>query len=126
VDVRATGGSLFGVEEAVDRREGQIGELEVAVLHMLADPRGQAAGEAHGDAVLGAADGREGHGDASVERVGELGEGPLIDAADRPTGRLSLQACGGVDHLVVQAFGQKKSEFLGGRGHWGASATGKG
>lgn len=116
---------MFGAEETVDRREREIGELEVAVLHVAADPRGQAAGDPHRDAVLGAADGWKGDRDAGVERVGELGEGPLVDAAHRPAGGLAVQALGGLDHPVVQAFGQKESELLGRAGH-GALVTRKG
>lgn len=108
---------MLGVEETIDRRKGKIGELQIAVLHVLADPRGQAAGQAHGDAVLGAADGGEGHGDAGVECVGELGKGPFIDAADGPARRLAMQARGGLDHLVMQAFREEEAKLLGGTGH---------
>lgn len=72
---------MFGGEETVDRREGEISELQLAVLHVLADPQGQAARDPHRYAVLGAADGGEGDRNAGVERVGELGERPLVNTA---------------------------------------------
>jgi hypothetical protein len=108
---------LFGAEETVDRREGEVRELEVAVVHVVADPRGKAPREPHRDAVLGPADGGKRHGRAGVECLDELGEGPLVDAAHRPARRLAVQALGGLDHLVVQAFREKKAELLGGTGH---------
>ena len=108
---------MFGVEETVDRREGKIGELQIVALHMLADPGRQAAGDTHGDPVLGPAYRGEGDLDAGVEGVGELGEGPLVDAAHGAARGFALQALGSLDHLFVQAFGQKEPELLGGRGH---------
>ena len=110
---------MFGIEETVDRREGKIGEFQFVVLHMLADPRGQAGGDSHRDAILGPAHRGEGDRDAGVEGVGELDEGPLVYPAYRAAGRLAVQALSGPDHLVMQAFGQKEPEFLGGRGHGG-------
>ena len=105
---------MFGVEETVDRREGDVGELQVARLHERPDPSAEPAGEPHRDAVLGPPDRRERHHLAGVERIGELGEGPLIDAPHRPPRRLAVQSFGGLDHLLVQAFGQKQPELLGG------------
>jgi hypothetical protein len=96
---------LFGVEETVDRRECEIGELQIVVLHMLADPRAQTAREAHRDTVLGAADRGEGDRDAGIEGLGELGEGPLIDAPHRAARGLAVQSFAGLDHLFVQALG---------------------
>ena len=108
---------MFGVEETVDRREGEIGELQIVVFHVLADPRGQTARDAHRDTVLGPADRGEADRNAGVESVGKLGERPLVDAAHGAPGGFAAQALGGLDHLVVQAFGKEKAELLGGTGH---------
>ncbi len=114
---------MFGAEETVDRREGEVRELEIAVLHVASNPQGKAPGEPHRDPVLGPADGGKRHGRAGVERVDELGERPLVDAAHGPARGLAVQALGGLDHLVVQAFREEKAELLGGRTGHGELST---
>jgi hypothetical protein len=108
---------LVCLEETVDRREGEVGELQIAGLHVPANPRGQPAGDPHGDPVLRPADGGEGDRRPGVQRLDELAEGPLVDAAHRSARRFTVQTLGGLDHLLVQAFGQEEPELFGGRGH---------
>jgi len=107
------GVSLGCLQEAVDRCESEIGELEIEGVRLAADPDAQRLRQADGDPVLGAADGGKRHRLTAVERFDQLAEGALIDQPNTAPGILAgVQALGGVEHVLVKAFRKEEAELF--------------
>ncbi|MCI3130987.1 hypothetical protein [Phenylobacterium aquaticum] len=119
------GVSLSGLEEPVDRCEGEVGELEVEGAGLPPDPPAERFGQPDGDPVLGATDGGEGHRLAAIEGLDQLAEGALVDQPHTAARVLAgIQALGGVEHVLVEAFRQEEAEFFCGWGHRNTHAYG--
>ena len=106
------------LQEAVDRCESEIGELEIEGVGLAADPDTKRLREPDRDPVLGAADGGKGHRLTAVKRFDQLAEGALIDEPNAAPGILAgVQALGGVEHVLVEAFREEEAELFCRWGH---------
>ena len=118
---------MSGLQEAVYRREGEVGELEIEGVGLTADPHAQRFGEPHRDPALGAADGGEGDRLAAIERLDQLAEGALIDQPHAAPGILAgVQTLGGVEHVLVKALREEEAELFCRWGHRNTHAYGYG
>jgi hypothetical protein len=107
------GVSLSGLEEAVDRCESEVRELEIEGVGLSPDPHAKGFGQPHRDAVFGAAHGREGHRLTAVERLDQLAEGAFVDQPNAAAWVLAgVQTLGGVEHMLVEAFRQEEAKLF--------------
>lgn len=113
------------MQEAVDRCESEIGELEIEGVRLAADPDTKRLREPDRDPVLGAADGGKRHRLTAVERFDQLAESTLIDEPHTAPGILAgVQALGGVEHVLVKAFRKEEAELFCRWGHRNTHAYG--
>ena len=73
------GVSFDGLKEAVDRREGEVRQLEIEAVGVPTNAQAERPGQAHRNPILGPANGGESDLDAALQRLHQFSKGALIN-----------------------------------------------